>query len=220
MLIAAPQIIPIFVMFFGIVLAHEFGHVLAGQYFGQKAYTVTLYPIGGIAMMEIPKKPEQELLVALAGPLVNVLLMPILWAISTKYDFFNFLSYLNTTMLVFNLIPAFPMDGGRVLRSLLSRWTQNRKKSTLIAVRVSQVICVGFVVYGLFHAQFMLAVIGFTMFFAGKAELDEVMRERSFQLNPMNPRFSANVSDEQRESWNILNKMQIRILDLERRRND
>jgi Zn-dependent protease len=216
-LFSIPQISPILIMFFGIVLAHEFGHVLAGQYFGQKAFKITLYPIGGVAMMDIPKKPEHELLVTLAGPFVNVLFIPILWAISIKYEFFVFLSYLNFTMLAFNLIPAFPMDGGRILRSVLSRWTQNRKKSTLIAVRVSQVICVGFVVYGFYNSQFMLAVIGFVMFIAGKAELDEVMAERDLQANP---RLSTNVSEAQQESLELLNKMQIRLLSLERPKKD
>lgn len=124
---------------FACVVLHEFGHALTAARFGIKTKDITLYPIGGIASLEgMPEKPSEELLVGLAGPLVNLGIALVIWvylsatgqlpglaAVAGSDDmasvpFLWNLLFANVVLAVFNLIPAFPMDGGRVLRSLLS----------------------------------------------------------------------------------------------------
>ncbi|HYJ91442.1 MAG TPA: site-2 protease family protein, partial [Pyrinomonadaceae bacterium] len=124
------------------VVLHEFGHALTAKRFGIVTRDITLYPIGGISTFEsLPKKPGQELLVGIAGPLVNVVIALALWLylsatnqlpdlskLNESQDVFQFpflwnLFVANTILAIFNLIPAFPMDGGRVFRSLLTLFT-------------------------------------------------------------------------------------------------
>ncbi|MGB8313856.1 MAG: site-2 protease family protein, partial [Aestuariivirga sp.] len=118
---------------FACVVAHEFGHILMARKFGVKTPEVTLLPIGGVANMErIPEDPRQELLIAIAGPMVNVVIAGLLivaGGVSTsdlqtidveKIGLVQRLALINVSLVIFNLIPAFPMDGGRVLRALLA----------------------------------------------------------------------------------------------------
>jgi Zn-dependent protease len=213
-----PQFVLNWILLFGIVLLHEFGHIFAGQYFGQKAHSVTLSLLGGVASMQIPNNPRQEIIVALSGPLVNVLFAPFLWTLANNYPYFYILSYSNLVMLIFNLIPSFPMDGGRVLRALLSSWLGDRKKATLIAVRVSQVLCVGFAIFGITSFQLNLLFIGIFMAFVAQAELEAVRKERAESVAfPPNPRLERNVSSEVNESREILERVQRKIMDFDRR---
>lgn len=144
------------------VLLHEFGHVLAARRYGIKTTDVTLLPIGGLARLErMPRKPSQELVVALAGPAVNVaivlLIAPFLreWPPFTfRYDvmqgpFFERLLYWNVMMIGFNMIPAFPMDGGRVLRSLLAM-VMEFAQATRVAATIGQTIAIIAGVWALF----------------------------------------------------------------------
>ncbi|HET6989955.1 MAG TPA: site-2 protease family protein, partial [Bacteroidia bacterium] len=152
-----------------------------------KARSITLLPIGGVAQMEkIPEKPMQELLMAVAGPLVNIVIASILGiflALSmrtihfneilsaqhiTLPDFVATLMVVNVVLALFNFIPAFPMDGGRVLRALLS-FAMNRVKATRIAARTGQVLAIGFVLFGLFFNVWMV-FIGLFIFLGAGAE--------------------------------------------------
>src|SRR5262245_60389405 len=123
------------ILLFACVLAHEFGHIFTARAFGVSTPDVTLLPIGGVARLErIPEKPTEELLIALAGPAVNVViaLALILFANanlhtrgltaveSTNISMVDKLAVVNLFLAIFNMIPAFPMDGGRVLRALLA----------------------------------------------------------------------------------------------------
>lgn len=169
---------------FACVTLHEFGHILVGRRFGCNARTVTLYPIGGIARLErIPEKPYQEFWMALAGPWVNVVIAAgIFLYLSLTQDtprftgieeltaktFLYNLMVVNITLAVFNLIPAFPTDGGRILRSLLAA-RMDRVKATRIAARIGQVIAVLFIIAGLF-VNWWLIVIGVFIIIAASGE--------------------------------------------------
>jgi Zn-dependent protease/CBS domain-containing protein len=158
---------------FACVLAHEFGHVLMAQRFGIKTRDVTLLPIGGVANIErMPEKPEQELAIALAGPAVNVVIATVLilaFGIDTDpqrlsasltgsfSDFVNRLALVNVILVVFNMLPAFPMDGGRVLRALLS-FRLDRSLATRIAASIGQAVAFGLGFLGLFGNPLLLFI--------------------------------------------------------------
>jgi len=170
---------------FGCVVLHEFGHALTARRFGIKTNDITLFPIGGMARMEkMPESPKEELLVAIAGPMVNVVIAgalflymyfsPTLYQIGfptatmTAAQFLPALFLVNIFMAVFNLIPAFPMDGGRIFRALLA-FKLERARATRIAASVGQVIAIGFVFVGLFY-NIWLVFIGIFIYLGAGAE--------------------------------------------------
>lgn len=168
-------------LLFACVTAHEFGHILMARRFGVKTPEVILSPIGGIANMErIPEVPAQELLVAIAGPLVNVAIAAILmagFAISPealanidfeKATLVERLALVNVTLVLFNLIPAFPMDGGRVLRALLAMKI-GTPKATELAARIGQGFAFVFILLGLFYNPILL-LVGVFIYFAAASE--------------------------------------------------
>lgn len=152
---------------FAIVLLHEFGHCFAARYFNRKVYDITLYPYGGVASIDIPERPFEEFVVVLCGPLVNVFLVLPLY-------YFNLPTFakLNMLLLVFNLfLPAFPCDGGRIIRAVLQAITKNRILATTIATRIGQVtlICLG--VTSFYFGQFILTFLSFALISQGQLEL-------------------------------------------------
>ena len=172
------------VLVFACVTLHEFGHILMGRHFGIATPDVILSPIGGIANMEkMPEKPMQELLIAIAGPLVNVaivLLLVVLFGITfaglSGLDFATAtlaerLALVNVSLVLFNLVPAFPMDGGRVLRALLAM-RMGPRKATAIAARIGQGFAFVFVLLGLFYNP-MLMLVGVFIYVAAGSEQQE-----------------------------------------------
>lgn len=176
---------------FGCVVLHEFGHALTAKRYHIRTRNITLYPIGGIASLErMPEKPQQELLVAAAGPLVNVVIAGILWAYlyysgqmpdlsalqeadPAEIEEINFpfsfnLLLANVILVAFNLIPAFPMDGGRMLRALLA-FKMDRAKATRIAANIGQLLAIAFVFFGFFY-NFWLVIIGFFIYIGAGSE--------------------------------------------------
>jgi len=154
------------------VLLHEFGHVLAARRYGIKTRDVTLLPIGGLARLErMPDKPAQELVVALAGPAVNVVIaaglalglglggwwQPLTALSTTGGNLFERLLIANLFLVAFNLLPAFPMDGGRVLRSLLAM-RMSAVRATQIAATVGKGFAVLFGFVGLFTNPMLLLI--------------------------------------------------------------
>jgi Zn-dependent protease len=157
---------------FSCVLLHELGHALAARRFGIATRDITLLPIGGVARLErMPEEPKQELYVALAGPIVNVLIAAVLyvWLVLTSQfvplnqlgiasgSFVERLLVVNILLIVFNMLPAFPMDGGRCVRALLAMKLEYAQ-ATRIAAAVGQAIAVVFVILGLFSNPFLLLI--------------------------------------------------------------
>ena len=174
------------ILLFLCVLLHELGHVFAARYYGVQTRDVTLWPFGGISSMErMPEKPSQELIVALAGPAVNVVIAAglLLWlgprlnpesltqiqdpAVSLAAK----LAGANIILVLFNMIPAFPMDGGRVLRALLAMRMGNAR-ATELAATIGQGFAVVFGVVGIFYNP-MLIIIALFIFLAASGEASQ-----------------------------------------------
>jgi Zn-dependent protease/CBS domain-containing protein len=181
---------------FVIVVLHELGHALAARRYGIATRDITLLPIGGVARLErMPEKSGQEIVVALAGPAVNVLIALVLIVIlNTRFemaalqrldnpalDFMVRLTSVNVFLVLFNLIPAFPMDGGRVLRALLALWF-SRTQATNIAARIGQALAFVFGFLGLMGNP-MLLFIAIFVYLAATAEARSVgLQDVSRQL--------------------------------------
>jgi len=172
---------------FGCVVLHEVGHALMARQYGIGTRDITLYPIGGVASLErMPSRPSQELAIALAGPAVNLAIavalfgMILLAGIGPHVSFLNLaggaflvsLMWVNVALMAFNLLPAFPMDGGRVLRAFLAMQLPYARATT-VAARVGQVIAVVLGLIGLFgpSAGGMLLWVALFVFLAAQAEL-------------------------------------------------
>jgi len=171
------------------VIIHELGHAFAAAAFQIRTRDITMYPFGGVASIEkLPEKPLQELVIAIAGPLMNFLIIGFItaglllsglsWDVNPAYyfslrrltiqDYFIQLAQLNLLLAIFNLIPAFPMDGGRVLRAFLAMRLPHAR-ATAIAATVGQLFAVVFALLGLLGNP-VLILIGFFVFVAAGNE--------------------------------------------------
>lgn len=186
-------------MVFVCVILHELGHSLVARHFGARIRDIVLLPIGGMARMEtMPETPLKEIAMAVAGPAVSAILAGIFLVASIVYygpaeifqietlsqSFLMNLFFINTALLVFNLLPAYPMDGGRVLRGLLATllgWVT----ATRIAVTVGQVFAVLFVFIGLYFQLWILTLIAVFLFLGGKAEQRSVLLRWELERTPV-----------------------------------
>jgi Zn-dependent protease len=187
---AAAGVIFILVLF-TIVVLHEFGHAVMARRFGVRTCDITLLPIGGVARLErMPEEPKQELAIAIAGPAVNVLLAVLFFTVlamesqltatheltGTGNHFLWNLVRINVVLAAFNLLPAFPMDGGRVLRALLAT-RMNYVRATNIAANIGQVMAFAFGIAGLFVNPLLVLVAVFV--WMGAAQEAGVVQMRS-----------------------------------------
>ena len=179
------------------VVLHELGHALAAKRYGIGTKDITLLPIGGIARLErMPDRPWEEFVVAIAGPAVNVAIVLVLGGVllavsplgglipegaaGAYWESQSLLARIalaNVALVVFNLLPAFPMDGGRVLRAVLAA-VSDRATATRIAAAVGQGMALLFAMAGIFMNQPLLILVGIFVFFGAQAEAGEA-RTRS-----------------------------------------
>lgn len=166
------------------VLLHEFGHALVARAFGVKTRDVTLYPIGGVAMLESRPKPKQELWIALAGPMVNVVIagglapavvavdgaLPRIFGDLEKATYLQALFATNLLIPLFNMIPALPMDGGRVLRALLALRLPE-VQATRISGGIAQLAAMGMGFWGLLSQNVFLVLIAMLVFIGAGQEV-------------------------------------------------
>lgn len=188
-------------LLFACVTLHELGHALVAKYYKVNVPHITLLPIGGVASLErMPDKPLQEFMIAIAGPLVNFVLAAVLspvagyflvsaidagtltanaadvWQYAQTPGFGNLivnLTVTNVLLAVFNLLPAFPMDGGRILRALLAMGMPY-VQATRIAVIVGRLMAVLFAIWGVMGGGIFLLLIAFFVYVGGGAELESV----------------------------------------------
>ena len=168
-------------LLFVCVLLHEFGHAIAAKAFGIKTPDITLLPIGGVARLErMPEKPSQELIVALAGPAVNVVIALGLFLVVgfrgmtdpgtvQAPNMLTQLMVINVWLVLFNLVPAFPMDGGRVLRALLAS-RMNYARATQIAATIGQGCAFVFGFVGLINGNFIWVFIALFVYIGASQE--------------------------------------------------
>lgn len=160
------------VALFGSVVLHELGHALAARRYGVETAHITLYPFGGVAaIVGMPRTPKHELVIALAGPAVNAVLVAVtlpLYLLTGWYAV-GVIAAMNAVMAVFNMIPAFPMDGGRVLRAALAGklgWLP----ATELAIRIGRGFAWAFLGLGVLTWRLDLVFMGGFLLFALNAE--------------------------------------------------
>jgi Zn-dependent protease/CBS domain-containing protein len=178
---------------FFFVTFHELSHSIAASYFGIKVSKITLLPIGGVASIpELPSKPYQELIISLAGPISNILVLIVFYyplkillgqeallyplkliagttAYTGQISVLAHIYWINLVLAAFNLIPAFPMDGGRVLRAALC-YRMDYKKATRAAVKVGHIFALIFAFYGIVYGHIFLLIIAVFIYTAASSE--------------------------------------------------
>jgi Zn-dependent protease len=189
---------------FGCVVLHELGHALTARLYGIQTEDITLYPIGGVARLQrMPRKPGAEFLITIAGPLVNLAIAGVLalvlsvsgaglapsWETGPALvdEFLSALMAINLFLAAFNMIPAFPMDGGRILRALLSGWL-GRLRATEIAAGVGKVLAIGFGIWSLMHFDLIRACLAGFIYFAAQSELMQARDEEWRRHAPPPPK--------------------------------
>jgi Zn-dependent protease len=232
--VSASHAVAMLLAVFGCVVLHELGHALTARHYGIPTRDITLYPIGGVARLErLSERPLEEFWIALAGPAVNVaiaILLAGLWFLSggasaadavesaTGGGFITGLLAANVVLVLFNMLPAFPMDGGRVLRALLTPLL-GRLRATNVAAGLGVVMAGLFFLVGLWTSEPMVMLVAVFVYFAGQQELAAVrQRERLRQEEPLevlpvgdeepagrhpweNPWFSGVIWDGRAQRW-------------------
>lgn len=203
----------VLVMFICVIL-HELGHSMAARRYGIPTIDIIISPIGGLARLhEIPKEPIKELVIALAGPAVNVVIAALVGAylhfvlgtelvpagdnlelLGTSFNFLKFVFTINIMLFVFNLVPAFPMDGGRVIRALLSMKFE-RVMATRVAMWLARLIAITFVLLAWHTNNITLGLIGIFVY---------IMSGKEYAYVKMSKKASSKVSEVLRTNYTKL----------------
>jgi len=200
------------------VLFHEFGHSLVAMRFGYEIDSITLWLFGGVASFaEMPEDWRQELSIAIAGPIVSVALGGISYvaflALPATLDpvkfVIGYLALTNVVLAVFNMLPGFPMDGGRVLRALLAR-NRPHARATQIAAEVGKVFAFLLGLFGLFANLFLVA-LAFFIYMGASSEAQQTVMKAAFQdvtvRDVMTPREQLDVVDSRTSVAELLERM-------------
>lgn len=176
------------------VLLHEYGHALMARRYDIKTFDIVLTPIGGLARLtRMPTIPGREIMIAIAGPLVNLVIIlliliilfvfgigiiapdeeDIMLIVANPIGFLHMVMLMNGVLFLFNLIPAFPMDGGRIFRALLS-YKLTRLRATFIASLVGRAFAIGFIIFAYLNDIFSLGFIGVFIFLAAGREYNHM----------------------------------------------
>jgi Zn-dependent protease len=189
---------------FGCVFLHELGHALSGRWFGVQTQDITMMPIGGLARMGTPTTPLAELVIAACGPLVNVVIAMVLalgFAVKanlggpielSNMGFVEQLLIANVGLVIFNLLPVYPMDGGRIVRAILKFFVPS-EKAVYWTARLGQVLAGIFFLYGLFYS-WQIAFIFAIMFVVCSAEIFQAKVKKAFMEGQFPGGFSPNSS--------------------------
>jgi len=174
---------------FGCVVLHELGHAFMAKHYGIPTLDITMYPVGGVARLQrMPREPMQEFMIAVAGPAVNLGIAGVLYvvnlamgsptsmaeAMTPQGNLLTMLMWVNLALVVFNLLPAFPMDGGRVLRAALATQMDYRN-ATHTASLIGQGMAFLFAIYGIFTGLWTLPFVAIFVFMAARQEVQHVM---------------------------------------------
>lgn len=176
---------------FASVLLHELGHAVVARHFEVRTKEIVMFPIGGVAMLEKNPPPRKELWIASAGPLVNLIIGGVILLLIVAFrgtgisglaslanprdsDLVERIAFGNLILAVFNLLPAFPMDGGRILRSLLALW-KSEEEATQIASRAGRFLAVAMGLYGLLSQSYLLMFIAFFIYLGAAQEGQSAM---------------------------------------------
>jgi len=160
------------------VLVHEFGHALTARRYRVRTIRITLWFLGGVAQFDdLPRQRGAEAVVAIAGPITSALLAAVLWLLLRSELLGGglafvaaYLTFTNAALAIFNLLPALPLDGGRVLRSLLA-WGTNERLATRVSAVIGRLVAILLGVYGFLTLQVFLVAIAFFIDTAGRAEV-------------------------------------------------
>ena len=178
---------------FTCIVLHELGHRVVAQRYGIRVASITLYPIGGLARITGRPGPRQELWIALAGPAVNVVIALAMtlfgarphWPMFVGRSFAQSIFDANVVLVLFNLVPAFPMDGGRVLRSALALSGLPYTEATNWSVRVGQSLAIFACLFAMYYQQWMLMFVAFFVYLGAGQEATTVRQAAMFTDLPI-----------------------------------
>ena len=167
-----------FTLLFASVLVHELGHAFTAQHLGFPCKEITLHVAGGIAYLKVPREPKYEFIIAIAGPAVSLAIAGVAFGANEllKVDFLETLFYVNLILGLFNLVPAFPTDGGRVLRAGLAS-LMGFEKATNIVVVISFVVCAFGLAYAIYDIRPMLGFVSILLAGMALAEKKSLQQE-------------------------------------------
>ncbi len=203
-------------LFFVCGLAHELAHSFMARIEGLEIKQITLFLLGmGAHLPKHPERPGQEFKMAIAGPLASFIIAALFWSVliflnnivSLTYQpvllVLNYLALINLVLAIFNLVPAFPMDGGRILRSIIWAICKNQIMATKVAVWTSRVMALLMIVIAWQTSNFFLILIAFLIFWAGPKELNDLVIQKKLR-GKMAQDFMKSANDDNAKFWEVL----------------